>query len=47
MSVMPPEGIVDQDVAWHYGDPLGEQRMLAEGIGVVDLGNRGVLQYRK
>jgi len=43
MSIMPPESFVDQDVAWHYGDPFGEQRLLAQGAGVVDLSNRGVL----
>ena len=43
MSVLPPEGLVDQAVAWHYGDPFGEQRLLTQGAGVVDLSNRGVL----
>lgn len=43
MSVLPPESIVDQGVAWHNGDPFGEQRLLLEGLGVVDLSNRGVL----
>ena len=34
---------VDATVALHYGDPMREQRMLEEGLGVVDLGNRDVL----
>jgi len=34
---------VDAPVAWHYGDPVREQRYLAEGLGVVDLSHRGVL----
>jgi folate-binding protein YgfZ len=33
----------DRGVAAHYGDPLREQRVLAEAAGVVDRGNRGVL----
>jgi folate-binding protein YgfZ len=31
-------------VAWHYGDPLREQRALAETVGYVDRSNRGVLR---
>jgi tRNA-modifying protein YgfZ len=34
---------VDAAVAWHYGDPLGEQRVLNHGAGLVDRSNRGVL----
>ena len=33
----------DAGVAWHYGDPMLEQRRLAEGVGVVDLSHRGVV----
>ncbi len=33
----------DAGVAWHYGDPLREQRVLATGAGVVDRGNRDVV----
>ena len=33
----------DAGVAWHYGDPLREQRLLASGAGVVDRSNRDVL----
>jgi len=39
----PPEGSPDEGVAWHYGDPHGEQRMLASGEGWVDLSYRGVV----
>ncbi|MGH3716486.1 MAG: YgfZ/GcvT domain-containing protein [Micromonosporaceae bacterium] len=34
---------IDAGVAAHYGDPLPEQRRLAEAAGVVDRGNRGVV----
>jgi folate-binding protein YgfZ len=34
---------VDAGIAAHYGDPLREQRLLAESVGVVDRGNRGVI----
>jgi len=43
MSILPPDSVFDQGIAWHNGDPLGEQRLLVSGAGVVDLGNRGVL----
>jgi tRNA-modifying protein YgfZ len=33
----------DAGVAWHYGDPMREQRALAESVGVVDRSHRGVL----
>jgi tRNA-modifying protein YgfZ len=33
----------DAAVAWHYGDPLREQRLMTTGAGVVDRGNRDVL----
>ena len=35
---------VDHAVPWHYGDPFGEQRMLATRVGVVDRSNRDVVQ---
>ena len=38
-----PEGSPDSGVPWHYGDPHGEQRLLAAGEGWVDLSHRGVL----
>jgi folate-binding protein YgfZ len=34
---------VDVGVPWHYGDPLREQRVLAEGAGLIDRSNRDVL----
>ncbi len=33
----------DAGVAWHYGDPNREQRLLEEGLAVVDLSHRVVL----
>jgi folate-binding protein YgfZ len=33
----------DTGVAWHYGDPVREQRLLAAGEAVVDLSHRGVI----
>jgi len=38
-----PEGSRDAGVAWHYGDPHGEQRLLERGEGWVDLSHRGVV----
>jgi len=37
------EGL-DAGVAWHYGDPTREQRLLAAGEAVTDLSHRGVLR---
>ncbi len=34
----------DAGVAAHYGDPTREQRLLAEGLAVVDLSHRGVVR---
>ena len=36
-------GGVDAGVAWHYGDPAGEQRALAAGVAVADLSHLGVV----
>jgi len=33
----------DAGVAWHYGDPVREQRLLEEGLAAVDLSHRGVV----
>src|SRR3954465_3033936 len=33
----------DSGVAWHYGDPVREQRLLEAGEAAVDLSNRGVV----
>jgi folate-binding protein YgfZ len=42
-GAVPAEGL-DTGVAWHYGDPVREQRRLAEGQGQTDLSHRGVLR---
>lgn len=34
----------DAGVAWHYGDPVREQRTLEAGLGFVDLSHRGVVR---
>ena len=34
---------VDAAVAWHYGDPVREQRLLVEGMAAVDLSHRAVV----
>lgn len=41
-GAVPGDGI-DSGVAAHYGDPMREQRLLAEGLCVVDLSHRGVV----
>src|ERR1700744_3364324 len=44
MSAVPaPETGPDVGAVWHYGDPLGEQRAVAERAVVVDRSNRAVL----
>ncbi len=42
-AIPPPEQSPDLDVAWHYGDPLGEQRTAERGVVVVDRSNREIL----
>lgn len=39
----PDSNDVDAAVAWHYGDPFAEQRLLASGRGAVDLSHREVI----
>jgi folate-binding protein YgfZ len=39
-----PAAGADSDVAAHYGDPFGEQRVLAAGHAVVDRSHRGVVR---
>src|SRR5215471_4082687 len=34
----------DEGVAWHYGEPMREQRAAAESAAVVDRSTRGVLR---
>lgn len=41
-GAVPAEG-PDAGVAWHYGDPNREQRLLATGAAVTDLSHRGVV----
>ena len=41
-GAVPAEG-ADAGVAWHYGDPLREQRSASEAAGLVDRSNRDVL----
>lgn len=43
-AIAPAEGELDQGVPWHYGDPLREQKYLAEGKGLVDLSHYGVIE---
>jgi folate-binding protein YgfZ len=43
-AVDAPEGSVDVGVAWHYGDPLREQRRLDQGEGFVDRSHRPVVR---
>lgn len=42
-GAVPAEG-TDAGVAWHYGDPVREQRLLAAGEAVTDLSHRGVVR---
>lgn len=42
-TAVPAPG-VDAAIAWHYGDPLREQRVLATSAGVLDRSNREVVQ---
>jgi folate-binding protein YgfZ len=35
---------IDAAIAWHFGDPLREQRILSTSAGLVDRSNRDVLQ---
>jgi folate-binding protein YgfZ len=42
-AVLPPAGSPDPGIAWHHGDPLGEQRAAERGVAVVDRSNREIL----
>jgi folate-binding protein YgfZ len=42
-AVRAPETGPDAGAVWHYGDPLGEQRVAATGAVVVDRSHRGVI----
>ncbi|HEX4724988.1 MAG TPA: folate-binding protein [Pseudonocardiaceae bacterium] len=39
----PEDDVSDAGVAWHYGDPYGEQRAAVRSVAVVDRSHRGVL----
>jgi tRNA-modifying protein YgfZ len=43
MSAVVAQTGPDSGVAWHYGDPMREQRLLDAGDAVVDLSHRGVI----
>ncbi len=43
-QVRAPESFIDQNVAWHYGDPLREQKFLTQFETRVDISNRGVIK---
>ncbi|MFN0284427.1 MAG: YgfZ/GcvT domain-containing protein [Kineosporiaceae bacterium] len=42
-GAVPADG-ADTGVAWHYGDPVREQRLLVAGEAVTDLSHRGVVR---
>lgn len=42
-AVDAPEGALDGGIAWHYGDPLGEQRAAVRTAALFDRSNRPVL----
>lgn len=42
-AVAGPPGSADAAVAWHYGDPLGEQRAAVERVAIVDRSHRFVI----
>ncbi|WP_307851759.1 folate-binding protein [Williamsia sp. CHRR-6] len=43
-AVPAPDDSPDAGVAWHFGDPLGEQRAALDGVIVVDRSHRGVIE---
>lgn len=43
-AIFQPNPVRDEQVAWHYGDPFAEQRLLAAGRGFVDFSNRSVIR---
>ncbi len=42
-AVASPPGSPDEGLAWHYGDPLGEQRAALTGAAIVDRSTRFVI----
>ncbi|WP_132993083.1 YgfZ/GcvT domain-containing protein [Gordonia zhaorongruii] len=43
-AVVTPEDDASPGVAWHYGDPLGEQRRATRSAAIVDRSNRAVIE---
>lgn len=43
MPVLNEDGI-DAGLPWHFGNPVAEARLLEAGQGVVDLGNREIIE---
>ncbi|MCD2145605.1 CAF17-like 4Fe-4S cluster assembly/insertion protein YgfZ [Gordonia paraffinivorans] len=43
-AVPGPGGFSSAETAWHFGDPLGEQRAAARGVIVVDRSDRAVIE---
>ncbi|MGW8814766.1 CAF17-like 4Fe-4S cluster assembly/insertion protein YgfZ [Gordonia terrae] len=43
-AVPGPGDLHSADTAWHYGDPLGEQRVAAAGVIIVDRSDRAVIE---
>ncbi|MFM1906062.1 MAG: hypothetical protein RIT32_858 [Actinomycetota bacterium] len=43
IAVSPPQEWLDQDIPWHFGNPLAEQKLLTSGEGAVELSNRAVI----
>ena len=42
-AVPPPDGLPDQDVPWHFGDPFAEQRAAARKVAIVDRSHRELI----
>lgn len=43
-AVLPPSDLIDQAIAWHYGNPIVEQKQLLAGEACVNLSNRVVVK---
>ncbi|PRY32746.1 YgfZ/GcvT domain-containing protein [Umezawaea tangerina] len=42
-AIAPFDGLPDQGVPWHFGDPFAEQRSAARSVAVFDRSHRGVI----
>jgi tRNA-modifying protein YgfZ len=42
-AIAPPDGVPDQGVPWHFGDPFAEQRAAARTVAVVDRSHRELI----